>query len=74
MSPPPPRFSKPHLPKRADSVIGDTKKPTVQHLSDTLLKLAEYGDDEEEEILDPSVELPKSSPFGNSTVKPFWAV
>ncbi|XP_042392366.1 protein RIK-like isoform X1 [Zingiber officinale] len=73
MPPPPPRFSKSHLPTGADSVCVDTRKPTVHHLSDTLLKLAEYGDDEEE-ILDRSVELPKSSPFGNSSVKPFWAV
>ncbi|XP_042452388.1 protein RIK-like isoform X1 [Zingiber officinale] len=73
MPPPPPRFSKSHLPTRADSVCVDTRKPTVHHLSDTLLKLAEYGDDEEE-ILDRSVEVPKSSSFGNSSVKPFWAV
>ncbi|KAG6502461.1 hypothetical protein ZIOFF_034734 [Zingiber officinale] len=54
MPPPPPRFSKSHLPTGADSVCVDTRKPTVHHLSDTLLKLAEYGDDEEE-ILDRSV-------------------
>lgn len=70
--PRPPKFLKARLPTKVDSGNVDTKKPAMQHLSDKLLKLAESGDDDE--VSDPSVELPKSSPGGNSTAKPFWAV
>lgn len=41
---------------------------------DTLLKLAEYGDEDDEEIPERSIEMPKSNPTTNSTPKPFWAV
>ncbi|XP_074568495.1 protein RIK-like [Curcuma longa] len=72
--PQPPKCLKAWPPTKVDSGNVDTKKLAVQHLSDTLLKLAEYGDDDEEEVSDPSVGLLKSSPVGNSMAKPFWAV
>ncbi|THU50935.1 hypothetical protein C4D60_Mb06t25640 [Musa balbisiana] len=76
MPPPPPKFLGPQLPPKAGNGSMDTKKLTVP-LSDTLLKLAEYGDEDDdayasEETPTSSVESPKS--HATRTPKPFWAV
>ncbi|KAJ8483810.1 hypothetical protein OPV22_016295 [Ensete ventricosum] len=76
MPPPPPKFLGPQLPPKAGNGSMDTKKSTVP-LSDTLLKLAEYGDEDDdadasEETPTSSVESPKSQ--ATRTPKPFWAV
>ncbi|WOK94442.1 protein RIK isoform X1 [Canna indica] len=75
MPPPPPKSLEPQMPPKANSGSESTEKSTPQYLSDTLLKLAEYGEEEDEED-NPvrSAELPKSIPTGNLIPKPFWAI
>ncbi|THG18817.1 hypothetical protein TEA_001206 [Camellia sinensis var. sinensis] len=70
--PPPPKFNSPVLPSKVHekSVLNKSK---LESVPDTLIKLMEYGeeDDEPDEI----TEAPyKSNSNGSAAPKPFWAV
>nr|XP_010936479.1 protein RIK isoform X2 [Elaeis guineensis] len=69
--PPPPKFLS-HSPPKVESRSSVAKKSSLEPVSDILLKLAEYGDEDDD--VDGPIELPKDNPTRNSTSKPFWAV
>ncbi|CAL5367637.1 unnamed protein product [Camellia sinensis] len=70
--PPPPKFNSPVLPSKVHekSVLNKSK---LESVPDTLIKLMEYGeeDDEPDEITE---EPYKSNSNGSAAPKPFWAV
>lgn len=72
LPPPPPKFNSPVLPSKVHekSVLNKSKPESVP---DTLIKLMEYGeeDDEPDEITE---EPYKSNSNGSAAPKPFWAV
>ncbi|XP_047334835.1 protein RIK [Impatiens glandulifera] len=75
--PPPPKFNASLLHSKKvqehNNVIHKTKPETT---TDTLLKLVEYGDedDDEDDDLDKSTELSKSNSSQMVSPKPFWAI
>ncbi|XP_026661950.2 protein RIK isoform X2 [Phoenix dactylifera] len=71
MPPPPPKFSS-QSPPKVESRNSVAKKSSLEPVSDILMKLAEYGD--EDDNVDDTIELPKDNPTRTSTSKPFWAV
>lgn len=75
MPPPPPKFpSPPVLPSQnADDKNSIAKKPTAEPVPDTLMKLAEYGEEDDDAEVAGN-ESPKFSGSGLPTAKPFWAL
>ena len=49
-------------------------KPGGASVSDTLLKLMDYGDDDEEDNIDETNSVLGGNPTSISGQKPFWAV
>ncbi|XP_072990714.1 protein RIK isoform X1 [Typha latifolia] len=64
----PPKFSSPQSPPKKSA----TGKSNAEPVSDTLLKLMEYG--EEDDDPDDSEEFVKGNPARSLSAKPFWAV
>lgn len=73
MPPPLSKFSAPQSPPKADSRNPVMKKSSAEPVSDTLLKLVEYGE-EDDDIDAAGEESSKSNSTWNTSSKPFWAV
>ncbi|KAK9106805.1 hypothetical protein Syun_022816 [Stephania yunnanensis] len=79
--PPPPKFTSSLVPSKADVRNLETKsssdlfphKSTSESLPDTLIKLMEYGADDDDDA-EEADELPKSNSQLHTTPKPFWAL
>ncbi|KAK9118348.1 hypothetical protein Scep_016441 [Stephania cephalantha] len=79
--PPPPKYTSSLVPSKADVRNLETKsssdlfphKSTSESLPDTLIKLMEYGADDDDDA-EEADELPKSNSQLRTTPKPFWAL
>jgi hypothetical protein len=66
----PPNLYSAQLPSKEPRVV----KPGGASVSDTLLKLMDYGDDDEEDNIDETNSVLGGNPTSISGQKPFWAV
>uniref|UniRef100_A0A1D1ZCX2 Protein RIK n=1 Tax=Anthurium amnicola TaxID=1678845 RepID=A0A1D1ZCX2_9ARAE len=73
MPPLPPTFTSTKLPVEDEHENGSLKAPSTERVSDTLMKLMEYGDDDEDTDGN-SEECSTSNLIPKATAKPFWAV
>ncbi|KAJ6836096.1 protein RIK [Iris pallida] len=73
MPPPPPKFTATKSPGEIENNLPLTKKSDEEPVSDTLLKLVEYGE-EDEDIDNVGEEAIDSNLAQNPAPKPFWAV
>nr|AGT17016.1 hypothetical protein SHCRBa_059_B13_F_20 [Saccharum hybrid cultivar R570] len=71
----------PPRPLDARSVLPSQRQPKEPEeqtkgtpVSDTLLKLIDYGDDDDDDDIDVTDNIPKGNPTPGSEQKPFWAV
>ncbi|MQL72888.1 hypothetical protein Taro_005262 [Colocasia esculenta] len=71
--PPPPKFTAPKLPPKDERENGAPKEPSMEPVPDTLMKLMEYGDEDEDADVN-SEEYSKCDSTLKTTAKPFWAV